>query len=540
MTVYNPYKHVEKYDGDFSFDVVYQHPRTQIADSDHSGSRKRIGIIGAGAAGLASAYELMKLRHSVTIFEADNRAGGRIRTKKYPDGSHADLGAMRVPFNHHCTRHYIEEFGLKTRPFVNYNANAYYYLRGKKTRLDSFSTLLNSFVLNIKENQNPILLYQSIMQELMATLSPPEKFEMFANKLSSPILKQYNAISFWQYLREHLSPDAFEFIGHATGMIQYERAALLEVLIDFFGLFRVDQFQLVGGMESLVNAFVDKLPKVIEYSAKVNSIEMRNNGVRLCWNRFGQQKVDEFDYVICTVPAPALARIDFEPPLPSAKAQAIRGINYASSAKTLLHTKERPWEFNEGIYGGGSFTDLPIQQIWYPNDNAQPVDKHNTFNAFTGGDQEEYSQAPRSWVAKNPEISYTPSVLTGSYLWENNARRFMALSQQERNDLVLKNLNKIHPEISEYVDDIVHWSWDEQSNPGMGAFAYFAPGEHQRYQEPLCQPYPLDNPRVFFAGEHLAIAHAWIQGAIQTGLVATMNVLQAPMSTETTLELITQ
>jgi hypothetical protein len=37
-----------------------------------------------------------------------------------------------------------------------------------------------------------------------------------------------------------------------------------------------------------------------------------------------------------------------------------------------------------------------------------------------------------------------------------------------------------------------------------------------------------DNPRVFFAGEHLAIAHAWIQGAIQTGLVAVIQILNAP------------
>jgi monoamine oxidase len=37
----------------------------------------------------------------------------------------------------------------------------------------------------------------------------------------------------------------------------------------------------------------------------------------------------------------------------------------------------------------------------------------------------------------------------------------------------------------------------------------------------------LDNPCVFFVGEHLAISRAWIQGAIQTGLAATINILQA-------------
>jgi monoamine oxidase len=104
----------------------------------------------------------------------------------------------------------------------------------------------------------------------------------------------------------------------------------------------------------------------------------------------------------------------------------------------------------------------------------------------------------------------------------------LALPNQSQTEQVFREIRKLHPSIDKYVDDIVHWSWDQQSNPGYGAFAYFAPGEHERYQEFLCQPYPLDNPRVFFAGEHLAIAHAWIQGAIQTGLVAVRHILQAP------------
>ncbi len=522
-----PYRYTQQFGKPFSFSTLYRYPDEPLSTSDQGRPRKQIAIIGAGAAGLSAAYELTRRGHKVKIFESTDRSGGRILTHRFSDGNHAELGAMRIPANHACTLHYVQEFGLAIRPFVNHNPDAYYFLRNIKTRIRDFSRLFSAFNLQPDEHGDPLLLYEALMKEIMAALSPEEKWEMFSSSFESSTLQQYNATSFWQYLRHRLSREAYDLVGHATGMIQYERASLLEVLIDYFGLFRVDQYELVDGMDALVNAFVQQLPGKICYNAKVRAIQMTDTGVRAHWSRFGRQEVDCFDYVICTVPAPALARINFHPALPANQMQAIRSITYASSAKTIFHTTARPWELYDNIYGGGSFTDLPIQQCWYPSDNSKPADTA-LHAAFTGDDQIDYSEAPLHWSARNPELSHSSAAFTASYLWEGNARRFLALDRQERTDLVLRNVKMLHPQIDQYVDEIVHYAWDEQSNPGYGAFAYFAPGEHERYQGPLCQPYPLDNPRVFFAGEHLALAHAWIQGAIQTGLDAAISVLQAP------------
>ncbi|KXK05257.1 MAG: Flavin containing amine oxidoreductase [Acidobacteria bacterium OLB17] len=75
-----------------------------------------------------------------------------------------------------------------------------------------------------------------------------------------------------------------------------------------------------------------------------------------------------------------------------------------------------------------------------------------------------------------------------------------------------------------------HFSWDQQESPGGGAFAYFAPGDHLRYMEAMREPFPREDPLVFFAGEHLSVAHAWIQGAIDTALRAVRDILQASPS----------
>ncbi|HXK40471.1 MAG TPA: FAD-dependent oxidoreductase, partial [Candidatus Paceibacterota bacterium] len=174
--------------------------------------------------------------------------------------------------------------------------------------------------------------------------------------------------------------------------------------------------------------------------------------------------------------------------------------------------------------------DLPIQQCWYPSDNATKTKDGKLLAGFTGADlqDEQYEHVSKEWHARDSAVTNGPGVFTASYTWEANAHRFMSVSHAERTDLILANLRKLHPECESTISDIQHFVWNEQSSPGYGAFAYFAPGEHSRYQKALCDAHPETDPRVFFAGEHLAIAHAWIQGAIQSSLNACIEVLQAP------------
>ncbi len=417
----------------------------------------------------------------------------------------------RVPTSHRCVLHYVEKFNLPKRFFVNYNPKAFYYLRGKKTRLNDFHNLFSSYNLTPEECLDPGVIYDNFLKELVDTLSEREKWEMFYPTFQSSKLKKYDGITFTQYFRDRLSKDAFEMVGHATGMIHYDRVSLLGGLIDFFAWYRAEQYQLVGGMETLVKAFVERLPGKIECHAKVNLIKMTDKGVQVHWHNLEGKKERQFDYVICTVPTPALARIEFDPPLPEAKMQAIRGLGYSNAAKTNLHCTARPWEFEDNIYGGGSFTDLPMEKCWYPSDNAILA--------------EEGAENPR-WVARDEEVSHQPTAFTAAYRWESNATRFLSLEEGKRTDSTLEEIKKLHPQIDRYVDDAVHCIWDENAKPGSGAYAFFAPGEHERYQEPLCRPYPEENPHVFFAGEHLGINHASVQGAMQTAVAAVIEVLE--------------
>lgn len=509
-SMFNPYRYQQQLNQPFSFDHLYSHPGS-LDSYDSQGSRQSIGIIGGGIAGLTCAYELSQLDHRVTLLEASGRLGGRIYTHYFSDSTHAELGAMRVPASHGCTLYYMDKFKLKRRQFVSYNPAAYYYLRGQKTRLDNYKSLLYNYHLTLEEQQDPAVIYETILEELIESLSNQEKWEMFSPSFTSSRLREYDSLSVTQYFRDRLSPDAFEFVGHATGMIHYNQVSLLNGLIDFFAWHRVEQYKLVGGMETLVNAFAERIPGDIQTQAQVTAIELTDSGVKLHWNSLQGKQSAEFDFVICTLPTTALAKIDFDPPLPAQQREAINSLGYCSAAKTLFHCTARPWEFEDGIYGGGSFTDLNIEKCWYPDDNAILADKQ--------------SDNP-DWIACDRERSHQPSAFTAAYRWEGNSRKFRSLEEGDRTELTLREVKQLHPQIDQYVDDIVHYIWDEKAKLGSGSYAFFAPGEHERYQGWLGESYPHQQPRVFFAGEHLGINHASVQGAIQTAVSAVIELLE--------------
>lgn len=62
---------------------------------------RRVAVIGAGAAGMTAARELLRCGFEVTIFESSDRIGGRLFTRDNPSGSDhtgMEMGAMRMPF----------------------------------------------------------------------------------------------------------------------------------------------------------------------------------------------------------------------------------------------------------------------------------------------------------------------------------------------------------------------------------------------------------------------------------------------------------
>jgi monoamine oxidase len=252
-------------------------------------------------------------------------------------------------------------------------------------------------------------------------------------------------------------------------------------------------------MDALTEGFAARIKGRRLLCARVHAVELTEQGILLRWEHEGREQAEEFDYAVCAIPATAVLNIRFSHPLPEAQAQALLNLTYSNAAKSLCHVSKRFWELEDGIFGGVSLTDDLCQQCWYPSDNA-----HADFN-----------------------VSQEPAALTAGYRWEETAGRFSAVAPGQRDEVTLHHLFGLHPGQHAAVGEVVHALWDEAVQEGSGAYAFFRPGERESMQEALRAAFPKEQPRVFFAGEHLAFTHASIQGAIQTALAAAQAVAAA-------------
>src|SRR4051812_36302424 len=112
-----------------------------------SGAGKSVVILGAGIAGLVSAYELSRAGYRVKVFEARERIGGRVWTIRggdrivqtgrpdqqatFSSGQYFNAGAARIPSSHRAILGYARRFGVPLETFVNVNRNASWDFGGK-------------------------------------------------------------------------------------------------------------------------------------------------------------------------------------------------------------------------------------------------------------------------------------------------------------------------------------------------------------------------------------------------------------------------
>jgi monoamine oxidase len=257
--------------------------------------------------------------------------------------------------------------------------------------------------------------------------------------------------------------------------------------------------EIVGGTDRLPAAFAAKLRAKPRTGCEVITLTQSADGQRagaIYRERGREQRIDG-DFLLCTLPCPVLSRIEVQPELSGPKWRAIRELGYDSATKVLAVTRRRFWESDDGIYGGGTYTDLPTSMTYYPSDNAD---------------------------AKRARVSQGPGVMLASYSWGQPARRLAALDHKGRMDVVVRHLSRVHPQLREphMIRDSRSWSWDNHPY-SSGAFAWFLPGQHTELYAALIAP----EGRIFFAGEHASLTHTWTQGALESGLRAMREILTA-------------
>ena len=193
----------------------------------------------------------------------------------------------------------------------------------------------------------------------------------------------------------------------------------------------------VGGMGRIGEAFGRELGPLIRYSSKVTEIHQDDHGVAVTFvdsRTLSAKQTTRADWCVCTIPLPVLAQIPMN--VGQSLASAVAAVPYAAAIKAGLQFKRRFWEEDEHIFGGITYTDLPISNIGYPNTGFQ-----------SGG----------------------KGVLLGAYVWGLNAMQFTAMSPQERVRKVVDYGSQIHPQYHQEFDNGIAVAW-HRSPFSMGCF----------------------------------------------------------------------
>lgn len=463
-------------------------------------------ILGAGLAGMTAALELRNAGYKVQVLEFNDRPGGRNWTLRggdkyielggfsqsceFEQGLYLNPGPWRIPYHHRAVLDYCKRLNVALEPFVELNHNALLHASGA----------FGGRPQRIRDIQAD---FQGQIAELLGKATAQGKLDEAVSAGDKEILLQ--ALRSWGALDQNYAykadPSSAEFRGYAKGpggglgaapvpgepidLSDILKSRLWRYLQNFsMHLFQTTMFEPVGGMDMIGKAFAREIDGLIRYDTKVTRVAQDDRGVTVTYvdaKAPAAEQTVRADWCVCTIPLSILSQIPMNVGV-RLKA-AIEAVPYASAVKIGLQFKRRFWEEDDAIYGGISFTDLPIRQIGYPSAGLN-----------RGG----------------------RAVLLGAYIFEgSNAYEFASMPPAERVARAVALGAQIHPQYPAEFENGVAVAWHRVPFT-LGCAGYWTEKTRAEHYDDLCQ---IDG-RIVLAGEHASYLPAWQEGAILSSLDA--------------------
>jgi monoamine oxidase len=507
-------------------------------------SPKKILIVGAGIAGLTAATLLKGAGHEVTIIEANaNRTGGRIKTFRgvFSDKSlHAEAGAMRLPDSHPLVLALADKLAIKRHLFYNadvapgarpvgsvppvvYKAfTGETWSNGKPTQFVAPKPTTRSYI-QVNGMQvtrggyagSPGAVNRSFGTPVTTTMSAAVDKALARATVGSDlkindqiaawakVIKKFDNYSTHRYLVEYAGWDLarVQAAGTLENMTSRLHYSLFPTLMDRAIINPSSRYwELEGGTASLTDKLTQSLSGVIRFNRRMTKLIQTGSGVRIettaesgkedsCDGRpQPPRETFEGDYAIITAPFSAVRFCEFEPALSYPKRRAITELHYDSATKVLLEFKNRFWEQGpRGFTGGGCVSDSPNRFTYFPS----------LVEGSRGG------------------------VVLASYTWSDDAMRWDSLTEGERYTFALNNLARMFGRqvFDNFTGSGATQSW-ARARYALGEAVIFTPGQlHEHHPATRTR-----EGRIHFAGEHTSLKPAWIEGALESAVRASLEV----------------
>jgi len=190
-------------------------------------------------------------------------------------------------------------------------------------------------------------------------------------------------------------------------------------------------------------------------------------------------------YTLVTLPTSALRRIKISPSAQENQKRGFDGLDYTPVVQLHYVPTKKYWE-EDGLPPSMWCDNLAGRFMALKNDTQNP-DKVTSCVAF---------------------------------LNSNVALEIDKMTRENAIATVTKTLEDMRPSLKGALDFVHYWTWVNNPYAG-GAYAYWKPGQIADFSNSLAQPIG----RIHFAGEHTAVINRGMEGAMESGERAGLELL---------------
>ncbi|MCC7258425.1 MAG: FAD-dependent oxidoreductase [Gammaproteobacteria bacterium] len=452
-----------------------------------AGTRSRVLVLGAGLSGLHAALTLQEAGLDVRVIEGRDRVGGRVLSHRNVPGN-PESGATSFAPGYARLISACAAYGVglvDLTPIFPFFLQRDLYLGTERVPLSAWPTHPhNPFPEPLKK-----LPPWAFLGAVVGPKNPLATNDAWLDPAHAALdvsLHDWLKGLGWSDEMIHIAYD----IGPGTGDSARNVSALMTL-----GSMKFQQVQMelargkamsytaVGGNQAIPEAMAKALKNPVELGRKVVAIGADGQGVEVHCE--GGQRY-RADHVVCSIPTTVLRTIRIEPALPATQAKAVRELGVQTISLAHLATKRPFWE-DDG--GAASFTsDGALALVTAERKGSDPK-----------------------------QVTSLTAWLRGAH-----AARFDRMPEAEARAGIVREIERLRPAAKGQLEVLAWQSW--KNDPfALGDWAVWEPGQVTAFAGVVGKAHG----RLHFCGEHTAVSNRGMEGAMESGERAALEVLQS-------------
>jgi monoamine oxidase len=238
-----------------------------------------------------------------------------------------------------------------------------------------------------------------------------------------------------------------------------------------------------GGNQAIPEAMAKALKNPVELRRNVTGMRTDEKGTEV---RCEDGTTYRADHVVCSIPTTVLRKVKIEPALAGAQAKAVQELGVQAISLMHIVPKNRFWEL-DGL-APNFVSDGLVNMLVAERKGADPREVTSLVAWLRGG----------------------------------NARRLDRMSDKEAIAAVVAEIGKLRPAARGQLEVAAYHSW--MRDPfSLGDWAVWEPGQVNAFAKDIGRAHG----RIHFCGEHTAVSNRGMEGALESGERAALEILQS-------------